>query len=269
MKQIMVTAVLLTGALLGSGCATKKYVNKTVSPVQTKVEQQGASIEQNRQTSEKSIKDVDERATTGISAAKERAMSAENRAGEAMNKATQAGQTAEEARNLGNQNAQGLNQLKDVVSNLEDYQLQGEVTVPFKFDSYRLKEDAKQQLDNLVTEKGKLRRYFIAVEGFTDRTGSMQYNEALSRRRADAVVQYLVTKHDVPIYRIHMIGLGKFKPVDEGRKRASRAKNRRVEVKIYSADKTLASLNPQGTGQNPSPQTSQTPQTEPQAQGTK
>jgi outer membrane protein OmpA-like peptidoglycan-associated protein len=49
-------------------------------------------------------------------------------------------------------------------------------------------------------------------------------------------VQYLVTKHDIPIYRIHMIGLGSDKPAVEGHTRADRAKNRRVEVRIYSAD---------------------------------
>ena len=85
------------------------------------------------------------------------------------------------------------------------------------------------------------KRFFIAVEGYTDSTGSRQYNEELSRKRADAVVNYLVAKHDIPIYRIHMIGLGKEKPAEEGRNRAARAKNRRVEVKVFSADQVTAS----------------------------
>ena len=80
------------------------------------------------------------------------------------------------------------------------------------------------------------KRFFIAVEGYTDSTGSKAYNEALSRRRADKVVEYLVAKHDIPIYRIHMIGLGQEKPVDEARNRDARAKNRRVEVKVFNAD---------------------------------
>jgi len=40
----------------------------------------------------------------------------------------------------------------------------------------------------------------------------------------------------VPIYRIHTIGLGEQKPVDEGRGRDANAKNRRVEVKVFIAD---------------------------------
>jgi OOP family OmpA-OmpF porin len=74
------------------------------------------------------------------------------------------------------------------------------------------------------------------VEGFTDRVGTDDYNAALSRRRADAVVAYLVAQHNVPVYRIHMVGLGKMKQVDEGKTRAANAKNRRVEVTLFSAD---------------------------------
>jgi flagellar motor protein MotB len=58
-------------------------------------------------------------------------------------------------------------------------------------------------------------------------------------------VAYLVAKHDIPIYRIHMIGLGQEKPVDEARNREARAKNRRVEVKVFNADQVTAAL--QGT----------------------
>jgi hypothetical protein len=40
-----------------------------------------------------------------------------------------------------------------------------------------------------------------------------------------------------------MIGLGDERPVDEGKNRDARAKNRRVEVKVFSADQATASLN--------------------------
>ena len=51
-----------------------------------------------------------------------------------------------------------------------------------------------------------------------------------------------MAKHDIPIYRIHMIGLGQEKPVDDARNRDARAKNRRVEVKVFNADQVAASL---------------------------
>ena len=97
----------------------------------------------------------------------------------------------------------------------------------------------------MVASQQNYKRYFVAVEGFTDRTGSDDYNAALSRRRADAVVEYLVAQRNIPIYRIHMVGLGKQKPVEEARTRAAQAKNRRVEVALFSADQNLSARSTQ------------------------
>jgi outer membrane protein OmpA-like peptidoglycan-associated protein len=228
--------------MLAGGCATKKYVRNTTAPVQAKVDQvgeqttkQGQEIQETRTT----IKQVDERAQTGISAAQERASAAESKATAADSKATDAIGKADQATQMASQNTEALNSLRTVVSNLDDYRMQKEVTVPFKFDQYKLTDQAKQELDALVADVKGAKRYFIAVEGYTDRTGSVQYNDALSRRRADAVMQYLVANHDVPVFRVHIIGLGEQKPVEEGRTRAARAKNRRVEVKLFSADQAL------------------------------
>jgi outer membrane protein OmpA-like peptidoglycan-associated protein len=135
-----------------------------------------------------------------------------------------------------------LNSLRSVVSNIDDYKLQSSVAVPFKFDKYSLTKESKEDLDKLVDGLKADKRYFIAVEGYTDQTGSKAYNTVLSQRRADSVVEYLVAKHEIPIYRIHMIGLCDEKPVDEAHNRAARAKNRRVEVKVFSADQVTASL---------------------------
>jgi len=74
----------------------------------------------------------------------------------------------------------------------------------------------------------------------------------LSQRRANTVVNYLVTQHNIPLYRIYMVGLGPNKPADEGKGREARMKNRRVEVRIYSADQTMASsAAPSTTDVNP------------------
>jgi len=244
MKPHLAMLVLLTGALLASGCATKKYVRNTTAPIQAKVDQVGEQTNRNAAATEearKEIKSVDERAETGISAAKERAMSAENKAGEAMTKATEAGTMAADARSRADQNTTELTSLRNVVSNIDDYKPVAETTVQFGFGKDKLTPEAKESLDKLAAGRTNLKRFVIAVEGFTDRTGSAAYNEALSQRRATAVVNYLVTKHDIPLYRIYTVGLGSEKPADEGRNRAARSKNRRVEVKIFSADQTMAS----------------------------
>ena len=243
MKPLLATAAI--AGLLAAGCATKKYVRNTAAPIQAKVDQVGEQTSKNTESiddTRKQVKDVDERAQSGINAAQERAstadqhaLTADQHAGDAMNRANQANQAAD-------QNRQGLDTLRGVVANIDDYKLQTSVSVPFRFDKYNLSNDAKQDLDKLADDMKADKRFFIAVEGYTDKTGSAQYNETLSRRRADTVVEYLVAQHDVPIYRIHMIGLGEQKLVDEGHGREANAKNRRVEVKVFTADQVTASL---------------------------
>jgi outer membrane protein OmpA-like peptidoglycan-associated protein len=256
MKGFLVTATIVTGSLLAGGCASKKYVRNTAAPIQAKVDQVGEQTNRNSQSIEETrnqMKQSNEELQNGISAASERAISADRRAGDADQKATTADQHAGAAMTKANQASdsadqanRGLDNLRQVVSNLDDYKLQSSVTVPFRFNQYRLTPESMADLDKLADQIKSGRRFFIAVEGYTDKVGDKQYNEALSRRRADSVVEYLVAKHDVPIYRIHMIGLGEEKPVDEGRNRAANARNRRVEVKVFSADEVSASLRTQG-----------------------
>ena len=239
MKAFLATTCIVTGALLAGGCATKKYVQNTAAPIQAKVDQVGEQTSRNGQQIEDTrnqVKQVDEKAQSGISAAQERASAADQHAATADQHAGEAMNRANEANKLGEKNAQDLVALRGVVANLDDYKLQTSVAVPFAFNKYDLSTDAKTELDKLADEVKTGRKFFIAVEGYTDSIGTRAYNEALSRRRADRVVEYLVAKHDIPIYRIHMIGLGQERPVDEARSREARAKNRRVEVKVFNAD---------------------------------
>lgn len=245
MKTLALTAVL-TGAMLASGCATKKFVRNTSAPIQAKVDQVGEQTNRNTaglEETRKDLKGVDERAESGISAAKERALTADSKAaeamgkaGEAMSKATEAGTAAADARSRADKNTTELSSLRGIVSNIDDYKLATETAVLFAVGRDTLTKDAKEALDKLATEKGNLKRFVIAVEGYTDKTGTPELNAALSQRRANAVVNYLVTKHDIPLYRIYNVGLGAEKPADEGNNRAARTKNRRVEVKIFTAD---------------------------------
>ena len=243
MNTHLATSILLTGAMLAGGCATKKYVRNTTAPVQAKVDQVGEQANRNTaglEESRKEIKAVDERAESGISAAKERAMTADNKAVEAMNKATEANTVAVEAKSKAEQNTTEIAAIRNIVANIDDYKPISETTVNFAFGKDKLSDEATASLDKLAMDKGNLKRFVVAVEGFTDKIGSVEYNNALSQRRANNVVNYLVTKHDIPLYRIYMVGLGSQKPADEGKTREARSKNRRVEVKIYSADQGMA-----------------------------
>jgi outer membrane protein OmpA-like peptidoglycan-associated protein len=229
----------MMGALVATGCATKTYVKQQVDPVSgkltqvaAKTDQQGQTLDQTKQSLDKTQATLEEDETK-LSATNERAVSADSRAGQALSRADDASQKADRAN-------QGLDDLKNTVANLDDYKQVAETTVNFKFNSDRLDSDAKMAIDQMVMNQTQYKRFFIAVEGFTDKVGKADYNNALSRRRADSVVEYLVAQHDIPIYRIHMVGLGEQKPVEDARNRAANAKNRRVELTLFSADQNLA-----------------------------
>jgi len=190
------------------------------------------------------VKAVDEKAQTGINAAQERANSADQHAATADQHAGEAMKSAQQANQLGQKNSAELEGLRSTVANLDDYKLQTSVAVPFAFNKYSLSKDAQQELDKFAGDAKGGKRFFIAVEGYTDSIGTASYNEALSKRRADQVVNYLVARHDIPIYRIHTIGLGKERPVEDAKTKEARAKNRRVEVKVFSADQGMTNTTP-------------------------
>jgi len=69
----------------------------------------------------------------------------------------------------------------------------------------------------------------LRVEGHTDSQGNAAANQALSERRAQAVVAWLVT-HEVGASRLMAKGLGPSKPIADNSTEEGRAKNRRVEL---------------------------------------
>ena len=213
--------LLLIGMALLSGCATKSYVRENVDPLQNKlnqvaqqVSQQGTELQQTKQDVEKN--------STAISATDEKATAADQRATDTLNGLKR--------------NQQEITQLRKVVANIDDFRVIDQTTVLFPINSARLRDEDKQQLDHLVSNTSSLKRYFLAIAGYTDQTGSAAYNLALSKRRADAVVLYLASQRNVPFYQMRTIGFGEEQLVDEGISPEARAMSRRVEVRIYCAD---------------------------------
>lgn len=227
MTQRFLIAMLGATALI-SGCATKTYVKQNVTPVQDKLNQVSDQVTKQGADLQKTQGDVAKN-TQAISATDEKATTADRRAGDALNRANQANDAAQK-------DDQEIAQLRGIIANIDDYKVANQATVLFKFNSAVLSDDDKQQLDQLASNAGSMKRYFVAVEGYTDTTGAADYNLQLSRRRADAVVVYLSAQKNVPFYQIRTIGLGENNLVDPGKTSEARAKNRRVEIKIFSAD---------------------------------
>jgi OOP family OmpA-OmpF porin len=127
----------------------------------------------------------------------------------------------------------GVNTTNERISALDDYAPQAVLAVNFKVGSAVLSVDSKAKLDELATKALNAKGYVVEVSGFADSSGSIERNRALSQRRADAVIRYLVENHSIPLRRIVTpYGFGESNAVAENTSRAGRAQNRRVEVKL-------------------------------------
>ena len=147
----------------------------------------------------------------------------------------------------------GVNATNDRISALDDYVPQESIAVNFKTGSSILNPDAKTKLDDVAKKALAAKGYVLEVTGFADSTGSTARNRALSTRRADAVIRYLVETHQIPLRRIVTpYGFGESNPVADNTSRTGRAENRRVEVKVLvnkGLTQPAPTMNPGSSGQ--------------------
>ena len=101
----------------------------------------------------------------------------------------------------------------------------------FNSGKWDVKSDSYAELDRLVALLSDIPSLKIELSGHTDNVGSVSFNELLSQRRADAVVNYLVGK-GVDKKRLSAKGYGQSKPVDSNNTAEGRALNRRTEFEI-------------------------------------
>jgi outer membrane protein OmpA-like peptidoglycan-associated protein len=175
--------------------ARKKYVQRQTQPIRDRVNE----LDELTQANSKMIKDVDSRATQGIQMASTQANEADQHAVDAGNKATQAQTTATQANTR-------LTTVETVVSNIDQYKSTNQTEIRFRAGQTVLSEAAKQAIDQMAEPVKSQRGYIIEVQGFS--SGKGQTAIATSRKMADAVVRYLVENHEIPVYRIYVLGMG-------------------------------------------------------------
>lgn len=138
-----------------------------------------------------------------------------------------------QVKNSADQANQGVNDVNHRVSDLDNYQVKDSATVYFDINRDKLSPDAERDLANLAKKALGEKGYVIEVAGFADSTGRLSYNQALSERRANAVVRYLEQNGDIPIHRIlPLAGMGISHEAADNKTTEGRKMNRRVEVKI-------------------------------------
>ena len=214
--------------------ARKKYVARQTEPIRDRVNE----LDELTAANTKQIKDVDARAQQGIQMASAKANEADQHAIEAGNKAQAAQQTADKA-------STRLNTVEQVVTNIDQYQPTTQTEIRFKPGQTVLSKNAKEALDEMATPLKDQRGYVVEVQGFS--SGHGQVAIANSQKMAESVVRYLVLNHDIPVYRIYLVGMGNAPTqaeATEGSAKPKRITGGRVEVSLLKNNlEQLASAN--------------------------
>src|SRR6266851_2826638 len=159
--------------------ARKKYVQRQITPIQNRVNE----LDELTAANTKMIKDVDSRAQQGIQMASNKANEADQHAVDAGNKATT---------------------VEGVVSNIDQYKATNQTEIRFRPGQAVLSQNAKTALDQMAEPLKGQHGYIVEVQGFS--SGKGQAAIATSRKMADAVVRYMVENHEIPVYRIYVLG---------------------------------------------------------------
>jgi outer membrane protein OmpA-like peptidoglycan-associated protein len=206
--------------------ARKKYVQRQTQPIRDRVNE----LDELTAGNTRMIKDVDGRAQQGIQLASAKANEADQHAIDAGNKAQMAQQTATQANTR-------LSTVEQVVGNIDQYKAATQTEIRFRPGQSVLSQNAKTALDDMATPLKSQRGYIIEVQGFS--SGHGQTAIATSQKMADSVVRYLVLNHDIPVYRIYVVGMGNA-PVPsastEEQAKTKRTSGGRVEISLLKND---------------------------------
>jgi outer membrane protein OmpA-like peptidoglycan-associated protein len=175
--------------------ARKKWVNNRVDPLKDQINE----LDEVNAKNAHDIQDVDSRAQAGI----HRAQSAADAANQT---ADAAGVQARNANGIAQGAAGQVNQLNSTVNGLDQYHAITEADVVFRGGQPVLSAAARKQLDELAASVTGQQGYILEMEAHSPHAGSAGIQS--SERLAEAVKRYLVTQHEIPVYRMHTVALG-------------------------------------------------------------
>ena len=183
------------GALILHPYATKAYVRRHVEPIRDRINE----LEELTTSNRKMTGDVDARAQQGIQLVSSKNDVGEQHALDADNKAQMATMMATSAQTR-------VSVVETEVGNIDQYKSAPQTEILFRPGQTTLSKQAKDALDAIATQLKDQHGYIIEVQGFS--SGQGQTAIANSRKVADSVARYLMLNHEIPMYRIYLIGMG-------------------------------------------------------------
>ncbi len=211
--------------------ARKNYVKRQTDPIRDRVNE----LDDLTAANSKNIKDTDARAQSGIKLVSDKADQADQHAVEAGNKATVAQQSAQQATTR-------IQTVETVVGNIDQYKASNQTEIRFKPGQTVLSKNAKDALDEMANSVKGQRGYIIEVQGFSSGKGQIAIQN--SQKMAESVVRYLVLNHEIPVYRIYLVGMGNA-PVagTEADAKTKHISGGRVEISLLKNDLEQLSSN--------------------------
>jgi len=207
---------------LGTSCASKKYVRERVGERVTPLENRTGELEE---TSRRNTQDI---SRLNRDVQEVRAM-----ADRAQQQADRAASSAEQA----NTRVAGVEQsVSDIRANLDRYSLKKTVTVFFEANKSDLLAETTATLDELAAQIKDRTGFLLEIGGYASSEGNPARNEVLSQERCENVRRYLADRHNVPIFRMSIIGMGVSRPVADNSTPEGRKQNRRVEVRLLTSN---------------------------------
>jgi hypothetical protein len=175
--------------------ARKKWVKRQIDPINDRLSELDEVNAKNAQD----IRDLDARAQAGIRKAQS--------AADAANQLALAANTTAENANTAAQNAANhVNQVNTTVNGLDQYKQATDIVIKFRGSSPVLTSDSKAALDQLASSLTGHEGYILELESHSPLAGSAGIQT--SERLSEAVKRYLVSEHQIPVYRMHSVALG-------------------------------------------------------------
>jgi outer membrane protein OmpA-like peptidoglycan-associated protein len=219
LKAVAVLAVALA-TLTGGACATKKHVRNRINERVTPLENRTGELEE---TSRRNTQDVGRlrRDIEDVRLSTDRAQQQADRAASA----------AEQA----NVRVSGVEQsVTDLRNNLDRYTVQKVVTVLFAVGKSELTMEAQASLDEIASQIRDRSGFLLEIQGFASSDGATDFNDRLSQARSESVRRYMAERHNIPLFRMSILGFGESRPVADNESRDGRVQNRRVEVRLLT-----------------------------------
>jgi outer membrane protein OmpA-like peptidoglycan-associated protein len=230
-------AVIVCGGVgvLLSACATKGFVREQMGATETRIVQRVDTTESKlRETSDRTSSN-----TQAIEAASQRLTGLDGRVSEvnalAGDAKTLAGDAKKDAAQVAAAQRDSEATFTQRLRDRNKYAAVDTKVVLFDFNKADLKDEGMSELEEIAKALKADPNGVVELQGFADPRGTDKYNYQLTRDRVDAVVRYLVQRHNIDLRRIHAVGMGKVQlAAGEKGTRDTFAKARRVEIRILA-----------------------------------